>query len=118
MNKINHDGWVAINCIPTAVHTIAGCLIGKLFLSNAKNKIKPLLIWGLACLIIRIWFRCHSYNTDHQTHCHFIFYACCFRLVPVGFGFLLLVDRYIKSQKIPAVLFDCRNEFTVHLFIF
>jgi len=52
MNKINHDGWVAINCIPTAVHTIAGCLTGKLFLSNTKNKIKPLLIWGLACLII------------------------------------------------------------------
>ena len=51
MNKINGDGWVAINCIPTAVHTIAGALAGKLLL-NGKEKIQPLLAWGLACIII------------------------------------------------------------------
>ncbi|MEP6682381.1 MAG: DUF5009 domain-containing protein [Parafilimonas sp.] len=52
MNKINSDGWVAINCIPTAVHTIAGALTGKLFLSNKTNKIRPLLLCGFICLII------------------------------------------------------------------
>jgi len=52
MNKINHDGWVAINCIPTAVHTIAGALTGKLLLSNAKNKLRPMLIWALVCLVV------------------------------------------------------------------
>ena len=51
MNKINPRGWVAINCIPTAVHTIAGALAGKLLLSDRK-KIKTLLLWGLACLIV------------------------------------------------------------------
>src|SRR5205814_3144191 len=51
MNKINRDGWVAINCIPTAVHTIAGALTGKLFLSNRKDKMKPLLTLGTICLI-------------------------------------------------------------------
>ena len=51
MNKINRDGWVAINCIPTAVHTIAGALAGKLLLSD-KKKIQPLLIWGLVCVIV------------------------------------------------------------------
>jgi predicted acyltransferase len=51
MNKINSDGWVAINCIPTAVHTIAGALAGKLLLSD-KKKIQPLLLWGLGCLIV------------------------------------------------------------------
>src|SRR5205809_2872828 len=51
MNKINPDGWVAINCIPTAVHTIAGALTGKLFLSNRKDKMKPLLTLGTICLI-------------------------------------------------------------------
>ena len=50
MNKINKGGWVAINCIPTAVHTIAGALAGKLILSQ-KQKIKPLLIWALICLV-------------------------------------------------------------------
>jgi predicted acyltransferase len=51
MNKINKDGWVAINCIPTAVHTIAGCLVGKLFLSD-REKIRPLLIWSGICLLV------------------------------------------------------------------
>lgn len=51
MNKINGGGWVAINCIPTAVHTIAGALAGKLLLSG-KKKIQPLLVWGMACIII------------------------------------------------------------------
>ena len=49
MNKINPGGWVAINCIPTAVHTIAGSLVGKLLLSN-KEKIKPMLVGSLVCL--------------------------------------------------------------------
>ena len=50
MNKINSGGWVAINCIPTAVHTIAGALAGKLLLSE-KKKIQPLLICGLICAV-------------------------------------------------------------------
>jgi predicted acyltransferase len=51
MRKINHDGWVAINCIPTAVHTIAGALTGKLLMSNARNKLRLMLMWGVICLI-------------------------------------------------------------------
>jgi predicted acyltransferase len=51
MRKINHDGWVAINCIPTAVHTIAGALTGKLLLSNARNKLRPMLVWAVICLV-------------------------------------------------------------------
>ena len=71
MNKINTDGWVAINCIPTAVHTIAGALVGKLLLgtdtsSGLENidqkeitnkeegllKIKTILLFAIACLCI------------------------------------------------------------------
>ncbi|MFI5154819.1 MAG: acyltransferase family protein [Chitinophagales bacterium] len=51
MNKINSGGWVAINCIPTAVHTIAGAMAGKLLLSS-REKIKPLLIWAVVCLVL------------------------------------------------------------------
>jgi predicted acyltransferase len=51
MNKINGGGWVAINCIPTAVHTIAGALAGKLLLNGTK-KIRTLLVWGLVCAVI------------------------------------------------------------------
>ncbi|MBD0332483.1 MAG: DUF5009 domain-containing protein [Chitinophagaceae bacterium] len=52
MNKINSDGWVAINCIPTAVHTIAGALTGKLLLSNRQSKVQTLLVWGLLTLFL------------------------------------------------------------------
>ena len=51
MNKINKDGWVAINCIPTAVHTIAGSLVGQLLLGPRKDKIRSMLIWAAICLI-------------------------------------------------------------------
>ncbi len=34
MNKINSGGWVAINCLPTAVHTIAGAMVGKFLLGK------------------------------------------------------------------------------------
>lgn len=54
MNKINSGGWVAINCLPTAAHTIWGVLAGKLLLSNkpTKEKMKWLLIAGVAGLTI------------------------------------------------------------------
>jgi predicted acyltransferase len=54
MNKINKGGWVAINCIPTAAHTIWGVLAGKLLLSELtdKVKIKWLLFFGVTFLLI------------------------------------------------------------------
>jgi len=53
MNKINKDGWVAINCIPTAVHTIAGALAGKLLLDpSAAKKTSRLLVWGILTLVL------------------------------------------------------------------
>lgn len=53
MNKINDGGWVAINCIPTAAHTIGGALAGKLLLTSlpATDKIKKLVLAGVVCLI-------------------------------------------------------------------
>jgi predicted acyltransferase len=51
VKRINPEGWVSINWIPTAVHTIAGALTGKLLLSGNK-KIKIMLIWGAICFMI------------------------------------------------------------------
>lgn len=54
MNKINGGGWVAINCIPTAAHTIWGALAGRLLMRhiNASEKIKWLIGFGLAGLVV------------------------------------------------------------------
>src|SRR5690606_22845492 len=54
MNKINRGGWVAINFLPTAAHTIWGAVVGKLFLSSIspREKLKWMLIWGVIALIV------------------------------------------------------------------
>jgi predicted acyltransferase len=53
MHKINPGGWVAINCIPTAAHTIWGAIAGKwlIKLKNDKSRITRILIFGLITLI-------------------------------------------------------------------
>src|SRR6476620_8677894 len=51
MNKINPGGWVAINVIPTAVHTIAGALVGKYLLSG-RAKLRVIFIWGAVCFLL------------------------------------------------------------------
>ncbi len=54
MGKVNSDGWVAINILPTAAHTIWGVLAGRLLISERKaaDKIKLLLIAALCCLLL------------------------------------------------------------------
>ncbi|HYG19297.1 MAG TPA: DUF5009 domain-containing protein [Ohtaekwangia sp.] len=53
MNKMNGDGWVAINCIPTAAHTIWGVLAGNLLLSvrPVHEKITKLVVCGVIILV-------------------------------------------------------------------
>lgn len=53
MNRINSDGWVAINCIPTAAHTIWGAVAGKLLLSGVpyQSKIRLLVVTGVIGII-------------------------------------------------------------------
>lgn len=54
MGKINSDGWVTINFIPTAAHTIWGVLAGKLLIQSGKGtyKIKNLLIMSAILLFV------------------------------------------------------------------
>jgi len=51
--RIISEGWVSSNWIPTAVHTIAGSLTGRLVMSD-KVKIKPILLWGFMCIILGV----------------------------------------------------------------
>lgn len=54
MGKINNGGWVAINCIPTAAHTIWGAICGNLLLSSkpSNEKIKLFVIAGVIGLVV------------------------------------------------------------------
>ena len=53
MRKINPDGWVAINCLPTAAHTIWGAVAGKLLISSQSSgaKVRWLLVAGMVALV-------------------------------------------------------------------
>jgi predicted acyltransferase len=51
MGKINGDGWVAINCIPTSVHTIGGLLAGKVLIEQGKP-VKTLIAWGITTMAL------------------------------------------------------------------
>ncbi|MDD4424556.1 MAG: DUF5009 domain-containing protein, partial [Mariniphaga sp.] len=52
MGKTSSGGWIAINFIPTAAHTIWGVVAGQLLLTNKpeKEKLKKLIIAGLIIL--------------------------------------------------------------------
>jgi predicted acyltransferase len=54
MNKINPGGWVAINCIPTAAHTIWGAVAVKWLLGkqNERTRLLPIIILGIALLLV------------------------------------------------------------------
>lgn len=54
MGKINPDGWVAINIIPTAAHTVWGVTAGKLLSSavDGKRKVGILAIAGVILLCL------------------------------------------------------------------
>jgi len=51
MGKINTDGWVAINIIPTAAHTIWGMAAGKFLMTDNKRKTLTLILFGVIALI-------------------------------------------------------------------
>jgi predicted acyltransferase len=55
MGKINNGGgWVAINFIPTAAHTIWGVLAGRLMASSRppRQKLRTLVIFGVTAVLL------------------------------------------------------------------
>jgi len=52
MNKINPHGWVAINCISTAAHTIWGLMAGQALLTSMGGDKKVIILLGLGALLL------------------------------------------------------------------
>ncbi len=91
MDKINSDGWVAINCIPTAAHTIWGVLAGRLLISNNNTgtKIKALLAAAILLLIAG-----YLLNALHITPIIKRISTSSFVLVSGGWVLLILAGLY------------------------
>ncbi len=117
MHKINPGGWVAINCIPTAVHTIAGALVGKLLLSDNVNKLKTLLICGLVCLVL-------GYSLDLLNITPIIkrIATSSFTLVSLGYCLWFLAASYwwidIKDHKKQLTFFTIVGMNSLFIYLF
>ena len=127
MNKINPDGWVAINCIPTAVHTIGGALAGKLLL-DAKTKSSPaeqkpgqpvrtLFLWGVITLAL-------GYALDWSNITPIIkrIATSSFTLVSLGYSLLLLALLYwwidIKEHRRHLEFFTIVGMNSIFIYLF
>jgi predicted acyltransferase len=86
MGKINKYGWVTINCIPTAAHTIWGVLAGKLLVGpgSPKQKISKLMIAGAIGLVI-------GYGLDLFSITPIIKRICTSSFILVSAGWVLMV---------------------------
>ena len=102
MGKINEGGWVTINFIPTAAHTIWGVVAGKLLMGNLISAKENSAIADRRCARTRHRLRhgLGGHNTHHQTNCNHFF---CFRVCRLGvpdFGLRVLVGRYQEGEQI------------------
>ncbi|WP_290796040.1 acyltransferase family protein [Flavihumibacter sp. UBA7668] len=91
MGKINSGGWVFINFIPTAAHTIWGVLAGKLLMDAAisqQQKIRMLLISGIGLLIV-------GYLSDLTGLSPIIKRICTGSFVLVSGGWIVLLMTFL-----------------------
>jgi predicted acyltransferase len=117
MNKINPGGWVAINCIPTAVHTIAGALAGKLLQSTSTRKAQTLVAWGLITLVL-------GYTLDFAGITPIIkrIATSSFVLVSLGYSLLVLALCYwwidLRSHRRHLEFFTIVGMNSIFIYLF
>ncbi|GAC1427479.1 MAG: DUF5009 domain-containing protein [Chitinophagaceae bacterium] len=116
MNKINKGGWVAINCVPTAVHTIAGALAGKLLMSG-KKKLIVLVKWAVICFVM-------GYGLDwlHLTPIIKRIATSAFTLVSLGWCLCFLAVSYwwidIKNHRKYVLFFTIVGMNSIFMYVF
>ena len=117
MNKINRGGWVAINCIPTSVHTIGGALAGKLLLGQNPRKLRSLLLWAAISLLI-------GYTLDWCNVTPIIkrIATSSFTIVSLGYSLLILALCYwyidIKDHRRHLKFFTIIGMNSIFVYLF
>jgi predicted acyltransferase len=86
MGKISGGGWVAINCIPTAAHTLWGAMCGNILLTKKSSalKIKYFVFSGLGALAL-------GYGLDWMNITPIIKRICTSSFVLASGGWAILV---------------------------
>lgn len=119
MGKINSGGWVAINCIPTAVHTLWGAMCGNYLLSQKSdmNKVKTFAFAGLISLLV-------GYGMDWSgvtpiikriSTTSFVFASGGWALLTLAFFYWLVDIKKIQSWTFPFIIVGM-NPIFIYLF--
>lgn len=120
MGKINDGGgWVTINCLPTAAHTIWGAICGQLLLTGktAQEKIKYFLMAGGLALLI-------GYGMDmlgitpivkRISTSSFVFASGGWALVVLAFFYWLIDVKGVKSWTVFFMIVGANSIF-IYLF--
>jgi predicted acyltransferase len=119
MGKINGGGWVAINCIPTASHTLWGAMCGNLLLSNKSSmkKISTLVIAAVIGLVL-------GYGLDffgitpiikRISTSSFVFASGGWAILALAFFYWLIDIKKSKSWTFPFLIVGMNSIF-IYLF--
>ena len=120
MGKINNGGgWVTINCLPTAAHTIWGALCGKILMDKTLpgQKIKWLLVSGLLGLLIGygLHFAGLTPIIKRISTTSFVFTAGGWAILMLAFFYWLVDVKGIKSWTIFFMIVGSNSIF-IYLF--
>lgn len=121
MGKINPGGgWVTINCLPTAAHTIWGAMCGMLLFSQKpeQQKIKTLIVAGIVALVL-------GYGSDWAgltpivkriATTAFVFASGGWALLALAFFYWLIDVRNVRGWALPFVIVGMNSIFIYLLF--
>ena len=121
MGKLNNGGgWVTINCLSTAAHTIWGAICGKILLSDLKDRQK--IKWFVRAALIALLL---GYGLDLAGITPIVkrIATTSFVLVSGGWAILALSFFYWwvdlqHRKKLDQNVQHCGNELHLHLLVF
>lgn len=116
MGKINNGGgWVAINFIPTAAHTIWGVVAGQLLISEKPQmeKFKKIAISGVLILLVGYLLDWTSLTPIIKRICtsSFVLASGGWALIALAFSYWLIDIKKINSWIFPFVIVGTNSIF-------
>jgi predicted acyltransferase len=102
MGKLSGGHWIAINCIPTAAHTIWGALIGRIIHRNVdqKNTLRTLVGLGILGIILGYGLDLAGIPIIKRTA------TLSFTIASAGWITLMMAGFYANwSSEIPTIKF-------------
>jgi predicted acyltransferase len=119
MGKLSPGHWVAINCIPTAAHTLWGAMCGIYLRKKVPNadKVKRFIMAGLIALVVGYGLDILEITPIIKRICtsSFILASGGWALLALGFFYWLVDMKKVQSWTFPFILVGM-NPIFIYLF--